>query len=85
MGLIEGYILFALATTIASLYELFVPVINSLSLTHAEVSVVQHKWITLGTFTCITLVAAPLMLLPCIVPSMGERFRKSLWETLVQE
>lgn len=85
MGLIEGYILFALATTIASLYELYVPVINSLSLTHAEVSVVQHKWITLSTFTCITLVVAPLMLLPCIVPSMGERFRKSLWETLVQE
>lgn len=85
MGLIEGYILFALATTIASLYELFVPVINSLSLTHPEVPVVQHKWITLGTFTCITLVVAPLMLLPCIVPSMGERFRKSLWETLVQE
>lgn len=85
MGLIEGYILFALATTIASLYELFVPVINSLSLTHAEISVVQHKWITLGTFTCITLVIAPLMLLPCIVPNMGERFRKSLWETLVQE
>ena len=85
MGLIEGYILFALATTIASLYELFVPVINSLSLTHAEISVVQHKLITLGTFTCITLAVAPLMLLPCIVPSMGERFRKSLWETLVQE
>ena len=85
MGLIEGYILFALATTIASLYELYIPVINSLSLTHAEVSVVQHKWITLGTFTCITLVVAPLMLLPCIVPSMGERFRKSLWETLVKE
>lgn len=85
MGLIEGYILFALATTIASLYELYIPVINSLSLTHAEVSVVQHKWITLGTFTCITLVVAPLMLLPCIVPSMSERFRKSLWETLVKE
>jgi|LakMenEpi03Aug12_release.lakeMendotaPanAssembly.Ray.scaffolds.fasta_scaffold127660_3 hypothetical protein len=85
MGLIEGYILFALATTIAALYELFIPVINSLSLTHPEIQVIQHKWITLATFTCITLVVAPMMLLPCIVPSMGERFRKSLWETLVQE
>ena len=85
MGLIEGYILFALATTIAALYELFIPVINSLSLTHSEIQVIQHKWITLATFTCITLVVAPMMLLPCIVPSMGERFRKSLWETLVQE
>jgi len=85
MGLIEGYILFTLATTIAALYELFIPVINSLSLTHSEIQVIQHKWITLATFTCITLVVAPMMLLPCIVPSMGERFRKSLWETLVQE
>lgn len=85
MGLIEGYILFALATTIAALYEIFVPVLSSLSLTHAELQVIQHKWITLATFTCITLVAAPLLLLPCIVPSMGERFRKSLWETLVKE
>ena len=85
MGLIEGCILFALATTIAALYELFIPVINSLSLTHPEIQVIQHKWITLATFTCITLVVAPMMLLPCTVPSMGERFRRSLWETLVQE
>ena len=85
MGLIEGYILFALATTIAALYELFVPVVNSLSLTHPEIQVIQYKWITLSTFTCITLIVAPLLLLACIVPSMGERFRKSLWETLVKE
>ena len=85
MGLIEGYLIFCLATSIAAMYELFVPVLNSLTITHPELPVIQHKWITLATFVSITLVISPLMLLPCIVPSMGERFRKSLWETLVNE
>jgi len=85
MGLIEGYLIFCLATTIASMYELFIPVISSLSITHPELPVIQHKWITLTTFVCITTIVAPIMLLPCIVPSMGERFRKSLWDTLVND
>lgn len=85
MGLIEGYILFVLATTIASMYELFLPVLTSLKITHPDLKVLEYKGITLMTFACITLVTAPLMLLPCIVPSMGERFRKSLWETLISE
>lgn len=85
MGLIECYLLFAIATALAACYELFWPVLSSLRITHPELPVLQNMWISMPVFFLVAFVMAPLTILPCVVPSMGTRFRKTFWETLIQQ
>ena len=85
MGLIEWYGLFAVTTSLVAGYELFWPVLKSLSITHPELQVVQSTWLTMLVFMTMALVLAPLTILPCVWPASGERFRKKLWETLLKD
>ena len=84
MGLIEGYCLFALATAITAAIELFWPVLASLAITHPELQTVEYKWTTMLVFVLMALVMAPVTILPCVIPRMGVRFRKTLWESLIK-
>ena len=84
MGLIEGYCLFALATAITAGFELFWPVLASLAITHPELPTVEYRWTTMMVFLLMAVVMAPVTILPCIVPKMGHRFRKALWEALIK-
>jgi membrane-anchored protein YejM (alkaline phosphatase superfamily) len=85
MWLIEWYALFAVTTSLVAGYELFWPVLKSLSITHPELQVVQTTWLTMLVFMTMALVLAPLTILPCVWPASGERFRKKLWETLLKD
>lgn len=85
MGLIEGYILFAVTTSLVAGYELFWPVLQSLRLSHPELTIVQSIWLSMAVFMLMAFLIAPVTILPCIVPSMGNRFRKTLWESLLEE
>jgi hypothetical protein len=85
MGLIEWYVLFAVTTACAACYELYWPVLKSLQLSHPELQIVQNIWLSMGVFFGLTLLVAPVTILPCVVPSMGERFRHKFWETLLAE
>lgn len=84
MGLIELYVWFATTTALVACYELFWPVLSSLRITHPELPVLQNMWITMPVFFLVAWAMAPVTLLPCIVPRMGARFRKTFWETLLQ-
>ena len=83
MVVIWWYILIALTTALAGVYELVYPVLDQLQIAKPESDVVRYMPIMYVTFTGMFFLAAPLVLLPCLIPNMGERFRKSLLETLL--
>ena len=84
MEVLFYYFLFAATTAIASCYELIYPVLKKLRESHPHLNVVQYFKLTLGTFAIFSFAVAPLVVLPCLVPSMGARFRTAL-ETALQQ
>lgn len=85
MELMWWYAIFAGTTSIVSGYELFWPVLKSLRITHPELQIVQSMWLSMMVFMTMALVLAPLTILPCVWPSKGERFRRTLWESLLKQ
>lgn len=79
------YVIFALTTTITAAIELFWPVIAAIKVYAPELLVIKHTAMTLTSLMLIAFIAAPLIFLPCIIPSMGDRFRKSLQLSLEQQ
>lgn len=82
MGLIEFYILFALTTAVVVIYELVWPVIQQIRLTHSELNVARQWKLTLTVFFVMSFAVAPLLIIPCLWPSKGERFRNTLYTSL---
>ena len=85
MTFVDYYLIFALATAFAAMLELFLPVVNVVSLTHAENNVIQYKTLTLSTLFMMAVLFAPLIFPACIVPSFGSRFRASLQLSLEKQ
>lgn len=76
------YVIFAITTALAAMYELFIPVFRELEKISSNNNVIEYKWICYFTFFVFTVLLAPLMLPSCIIPSFGERFKKSLLKSL---
>jgi len=85
MDVMWWYLLIALTTALAGVYELVYPVLDQLQLAKPDSNVVTYMPIMYITFIGMFFAVAPLVILPCIIPSMGERFRKSLLETLLAD
>lgn len=83
MELILAYGIFALATAIVSVYELYWPVLKSISISHPEHTVSEYPAFTAVVCGFLTLIFAPFVFPACIVPSKGERFRNKFWESLL--
>lgn len=82
MEVLMWYVLFATTTSLAAMYELFIPVIRELRSIQPKNNAVEYSWITYSVFFLLTLVLAPLVLPSCLIPSFGERFKKSLLSSL---
>lgn len=74
------YILFALTTAFTSLYEILLPVVRR----RKETSKVENELVVYITFFSLSFLIAPLIFLSCIIPSMGDRFRNSLYDGLFE-
>lgn len=85
MELIGWYSLFAVSMGLTACYELFWPILASLNITHPELNVSQSRYLMLAIFFIGAVVLAPLNILPCLVPSLGARFRSILHETLIKQ
>lgn len=72
------YGLFCLTTALAALYELFLPSVREVSTINPEGNIAQHKILTLFSLTIFSIMWAPLVFFPCVIPTYGERFRKAL-------
>lgn len=78
MGFVMAYALFALTTAIAAMYELVLPVFKEVTKEQPNTPLVEYKTITISTFFLLCVLVAPLVFIPSIVPSRGERFRSAL-------
>lgn len=80
------YMLFAVATSLTSLYELVYPVMSKEA---AELSLegkkVESVFIIYVTFLILNTLAAPLVFFSCVIPSWGDRFRATLQKALFKE
>lgn len=74
------YLLFALTTAFTAVYEILYPVMQ---LRKQEFEV-ENQTVTYVTFFLLTFLIAPLIFLSCVIPSMGERFRNSLYDGLFE-
>jgi len=74
------YTLFALTTAFTSIYEILFPVIQR----RKETSKVENEAVVYITFFSLSFLIAPLIFFSCIIPSMGDRFRNSLYNGLFE-
>lgn len=79
MTLIYIYMLFALTTAFAAVYEILMPVINRKLAEGAKVDGVVTTYIV---FFFMAILIAPMLFFSCIIPSMGVRFRNALYDGL---
>ena len=77
-----AYCLFAVTTSLASLYELVYPVFMRRI---ADTGNVEHKWLFYIVIFIINIIAAPFIFLSCIVPEMSIRFQETLYNGLFIE
>lgn len=82
MGLIEVYLIFAFTTAVVAIYELVWPVMQQIRLTHNELSVARQWKLTVSVFFVMSFAVAPFLIIPCLWPSKGESFRKTLYDSL---
>lgn len=82
MELMFYYYIFAIATGLAAMYELVLPVLGELEVSEPDNPVVQYLKISKLTFLLVMVAGAPVFFLSCIVPSFGERFRNSFLNAL---
>ena len=82
MSFILLYCLFALATAICAVYELLYPVLQRRAKEKLEIS---SKYIIYLVFFLLTVATAPLIFFSCIIPSMGDTFRKFLYIGLFEK
>lgn len=82
MDLINLYILFIVTTSICSLYEIIIPAMQELAVYKPEDIVVKNKIVSYITFFIAGMLFAPMLILPCIIPSMGTRFKDSMVSSL---
>ncbi len=78
MTVLTLYVLFALTTAIVAVYELILPLRSMLD----EDKIIEQWYIVVVTFFMIAVLVAPAILLPCLIPSMGDRFREAILKEL---
>lgn len=70
--------IFAGATSLASLYELIHPVLSSLEKINPEDPMIEYKALSYFVFFLLGLLMAPLLLPSTIVPSLSTKFKGAL-------
>jgi hypothetical protein len=85
MGLIEYYLIFALATSIMALIDVFLPTLNQARRDGISNVLTDNPKLSVFVYLVITTIIAPLILLPLLVPSMNTRFRNSLANTVREQ
>lgn len=83
MDFLTVYILFAVTTALAALYELYWPVIKNLRQNNPE-GMISKNWKTaLIALVVGGMVLAPLLVFSTIIPSYSNRFRNALYSSLI--
>lgn len=79
MNFTDWYLLFCLTTAVCAVWELLVPVMNT---EKEESGKIDAEVLIYLVFFTMSIILAPLVFLSCINPSMGDRFKDSLYNGL---
>jgi hypothetical protein len=79
MEYVLGYILFATTTAFVAIYELLHPVVL---LRQSEDPPADNIPLVYATFFLLSILAAPAIILSCLIPEWGIRFREALKKSL---
>jgi hypothetical protein len=82
--MLEYYIIFALATAIFALIDVFMPVLREAREFGVCNVLTENPKLSYLVYVCISTIIAPMIVVPLLVPSMNARFRASL-HTMVHE
>lgn len=78
MGLIEYYLIFAISTAIVALLDFFNPALADAEADGIKNVFTENPKLAKFVYFILTILMAPLIIMPLLVPSMNERFRLSL-------
>ena len=76
--MLEYYIIFALATSIFALIDVFMPVLKEAKEFGVRNVLTENPKLSYFVYFCISTIIAPMLVIPLLVPSMNIRFRASL-------
>jgi len=82
MGLIEYYFIFALATSLFALVDIFYPTLNRAKSEGVDNTLTQNPKLSYFIYVCITTIIAPLVFLPLLIPALNDRFREGIEKTV---
>ena len=82
MSFLYLYALFAVTTGFAAVYQIMIPVMQLRAFQEFEI---ENKYILYVTFFLLVVLVAPVIFFSCISPTMGERFKSSLYNGLFPE
>jgi hypothetical protein len=85
MGLIEYYIIFALATGISSCYEFLVPAVAKAKEAGIVNTFTQSTWLCYVIYTITSAIAAPITILPIIFSSSNSSFRTGMDRVVMEQ
>lgn len=85
MGLIELYIIFALATAISSWYLFYMPAFRQAKLMQATTETLNHPIFASLVYIFISAIFAPFVFPPIIFTGAGERFKQGLLNSMLSE
>jgi hypothetical protein len=78
MGVIEWYALFALTTGIMALVTVFNPLLRKAQAAGIENPFTDNPLLTQVVYLVLSVISAPVLFLPLVVPSMNARFTATL-------
>ena len=85
MGLIEYYAIFALATAIFSLVDIFMQVVKQAIEEGVENDFTLNPKLSYFVYFCINILIAPFVIIPLTVPSYNQRMQLRMLETVTSE
>jgi len=85
MSFIEYYIIFALTTSIFSLIDVFMPVLSEARADNIENVLTENPKLSCFVYFCLTVLTAPLIIIPMLVPSMNYRYRDSIAKIIKEQ
>jgi uncharacterized membrane protein YdjX (TVP38/TMEM64 family) len=85
MGLIEYYLIFAITTSIFAIIDVFIPELNNARQEGVRNVLTENPKLSVTVYFVLTVLIAPFVILPLLVPSMNVRFRNSLGKVIHEQ
>lgn len=85
MSFLEGYLLFAISTSLATCYVWFWPLVCKAVDADISNSFTERPWLSLVVFIIIGTITAPLFILPLLSSSYGEALERGLYKEISKQ